>query len=146
MRTLLALVVLALSAPAAAQMPTDLIRDNAYELGVDSETLAALLEIGREGRIEREELVDAAALARTQLDELLMVDDPDIDAVMVQIALLGDAETALRQFDVLQLIDMRALLTPEQRQAIAGLVRERGRRGAPPGHHPPPHRPPPPPR
>jgi hypothetical protein len=119
-RTLILFVFVALSATASAQMPTDLIRDNSYELGIDSDTLAELLEFGREGRIELAELVDATALARAQLDELLMVDHPDIDAVMAQTALLGNAETALRQFDVLQLIDMRALLTPEQREAITG--------------------------
>jgi Spy/CpxP family protein refolding chaperone len=133
---MLVLLALPLAAQPHSELPGELIRDNAYELGIPAETLEALLQLTRAGRIEREPLVDAMHVTRAVLDELLMEDVPEVDAVMAQIALLGDAETALRQFDIGELIEMRALLTQEQRDALAELMRNR-----PPPRH---HRPPPP--
>jgi hypothetical protein len=81
-RILLVFVLIAFCATASAQMPTDLIRDSSYEQGIDTDTLSSLLELGRRGRLEREELVDIVALARAELDALLMTEDPDVDGVM----------------------------------------------------------------
>lgn len=139
-RLLLTIALIMIALPVAAQpgghLPSELIRDNAYELGISAETLETLLEMARNGRQEREAYVDALDVARAVLDELLMEDEPDLDAVMTQIELLGDAETDLRQFDIAELIEMRALLTPEQRRSIGELMRDR--RPPPPGHRPPP--------
>ncbi len=139
-RLVLFIGLFTLSMPAAAQrgghLPSDLVRNNAYELGISSGTLETLLQMAEEGRADRLPFIDALDVARTQLDELLMEDDPDVEAVMTQIEILGDAETALRQFDIGELIEMRSLLTPEQRDALGELMR--GRRPGPPPHHGPP--------
>jgi Spy/CpxP family protein refolding chaperone len=58
-------------------------------------------------------------------------DSPDRSKVMAAIDEAGRAEVALRQHDVDVLLQIRALLTPAQREAMKKLMQEErgGRRG-----------------
>ena len=90
-------------------------------------------------------------LARTELRRLLDRDQPDRAAVLKQVELTGALETRYRRARMEVMLDMRALLTPDQRRALGALRgelregRRRGRhgpRGRRAGRPPPPPEPP----
>lgn len=116
--------------------PDDLLRDHADELGIDDDALEAITAIADSVRAQRDVLVLQMRAAHEELFALLSASEPDRDAVMEQLEVIGQAETALRQLEIGGLLDMRAYLTPEQWAALQTLEDSAGERIRP--LHPPP--------
>lgn len=140
------LVALVLAAPALAQPrpphpgppgppphPHDVLRHRAPEIGLDDATVEALLDALDDGRAAREELADAVADARDRLYASMVAEPVDREAIDAAARALGDAETALRLHDIDVMLDVRAMLTPAEREALnAILPLPPPRRGPPP--------------
>lgn len=104
-----------------------LLKEHAKELGISDATLGQIKELARKGRDSRSPLDDRLEDARDKIRELMQSDSPDRAKVMAAIEEAGRAEIALRQHDVEVLLQIRALLTPEQREAVKKMMRdERG--------------------
>lgn len=111
-----------------------LLKEHAKELGISEATLTQIKELARKGRDSRAPLDDRLEDARDKMHDLMQSDNPDRAKVMAAIDEAGRAEIALRQHDVDVLLQIRALLTPAQREAMKKLMREeRGGRGDGPG-------------
>lgn len=108
-----------------------LLKEHAKELGITEATLTQIKELARKGRDSRAPLDDRLEDARDKMRELMQSDSPDRAKVMAAIDEAGRAEIALRQHDVDVLLQIRALLTPAQREAMKKLMQEerRGRGG-----------------
>ena len=130
------------------------LEDHAEELGIDEETLDAIAEVVEATRPEMDKKHEEIRDLRRGFHELLGVDEPDRDLVFQQIEIIGEAEIELHKLEIEMLMDIRSMLSAEQRAALEEFVKERGgpdgdrrRRGPPPrgdqppaGHHggPPP--------
>ncbi len=123
----------------------------AERLGLDDGTLAKVK--ARAYAAQKEAITAKAELkvARIELHRLLDTDAPDKEAVLAQVERVGQLETALRRLKVSALLDIRGMLTPEQRAKLKTMKRgrrdregRRGRRG-PRDRRGPPDAPPPPP-
>ena len=107
-----------------------LLKEHAKELGISDATLDQIKELARKGRDSRGALDDRLDDARDKMRDLMQSDSPDRAKVMAAIEEAGRAEIALRQHDVEVLLQIRALLTPAQREAMKKLMQEeRGGRG-----------------
>jgi Spy/CpxP family protein refolding chaperone len=107
-----------------------LLKEHAKELGISDATLNQIKELARKGRDSRAPLDDKLEDARDKMRDLMQSDSPDRSKVMAAIDEAGRAEVALRQHDVDVLLQIRALLTPAQREAMKKLMQEeRGGRG-----------------
>lgn len=107
-----------------------LLKEHAKELGISEATLNQIKELARKGRDSRGALDDRLDDARDKMRDLMQSDSPDRAKVMAAIEEAGRAEIALRQHDVEVLLQIRALLTPAQREAMKKLMQEeRGGRG-----------------
>ena len=107
-----------------------LLKEHAKELGISDATLDQIKELARKGRDSRGSLDDRLDDARDKMRDLMQSDSPDRTKVMAAIEEAGRAEIALRQHDVEVLLQIRALLTPAQREAMKKLMQEeRGGRG-----------------
>ena len=108
-----------------------LLKEHAKELGLSDATLNQIKELARKGRDSRGALDDRLDDARDKMRDLMQSDSPDRAKVMAAIDEAGRAEIALRQHDVEVLLQIRALLTPAQREAMKKLMQEErgGRRG-----------------
>jgi Spy/CpxP family protein refolding chaperone len=137
-RLLLLALLLALAggAPAAAgehgrrheRPPLDaLLERDAERLGLDAETLARIRASADASRPERERRVDELHALRLEMRTLLAEDAPDRDAVMQLADRIGAAETALDKHRLATLLEIRALLTPEQRRELVRIHEERWR-------------------
>lgn len=97
----------------------------AEALGLDAETTAAIRQVLEQGRERARELEDARRDARSVMHDLLSQDAPDEEAVMRQAETIGEIEIEQSKHRLKALLQVHALLTPEQR----ALLREkRGRR------------------
>jgi Spy/CpxP family protein refolding chaperone len=123
--------------------PHDLVREHATALGIDADTVEAIQQIAEGARTQLEALQAQVKQARGALAEALQVERPDRATVTQRVTELGDAETAVLQHQLMTLLDMHELLTPEQVKALEAMVPS-GPPGGPPGGGPPPHGPPPP--
>lgn len=139
--TLAVVIISSVAAPSAApaqEPPHVLIERHAEELGLDAETLEAIVDTARASRAQHQLLLAEVQRARAELQLLLQAEEPDVALVMDAIEVLGAAEVALRQLDVRTLITMRSMLTAEQREALAELAGDRlGAPGPPPPGAPP---------
>ena len=124
--------------------PHDLIREHATALGIDAATVEAIQQIAEGSRAQVEALVDQVIQARAELAEALQSEEPDRDTVSQCVATLGAAETAVLQHQLMTLLDMHELLTPEQIKALEAMAPKGPPGGGPPGGGPPPHGAPPP--
>lgn len=107
-----------------------LLKEHAKELGISDATLNQIKELARKGRDSRGPFDDKLEDARDKMRDLMQSDSPDRTKVMAAIEEAGRAEIALRQHDVEVLLQIRALLTPAQREAMKKLMQEeRGGRG-----------------
>ncbi len=104
------------------------LQRNAEDLGIDEETLEAIVAIAENSREEFTELKQELAEAKEGLGTLLDADEPNRRSVMAQVETLGRAEIAMRQAHLTTLMDIRALLTPEQRADIEQQMEERRQR------------------
>jgi Spy/CpxP family protein refolding chaperone len=130
------LLVLAGGAPASAgehgrrheRPPLDaLLERDAERLGLDAETLARIRASADASRPEHERRVDELHALRLEMRTLLGEDAPDRDAVMQLADRIGAAETALDKHRLATLLEIRALLTPEQRRELVRIHEERRR-------------------
>lgn len=101
-----------------------LIEEHAEQLGLDEETLAAIRTIVDASRKRGEELREELHQARLHMRQLLSQEKPDETAVMQQADIIGALELAERKNRLRALLQIRAFLTPEQRQALLQLHEE----------------------
>ena len=130
--------------PGGQVHPHDLIREHATALGIEAETVQAIQQIADSARSETEALQAQVMQARAGLAAALQAEVPDRGTVTQSVSALGEAETAVLQHQLMTLLDMHELLTPEQVKALEAMVPSGPPGGGPPGGGPPPHGHPPP--
>jgi Spy/CpxP family protein refolding chaperone len=104
-----------------------LLERHAERLGLDAEMLARIRAAADASRPEHERLADELHALRLEMRERLGEDAPDRDAVMHLADRIGTAETALDKHRLTTLLEIRALLTPAQRQELVRIFDERRR-------------------
>jgi len=108
--------------------PGAFIEENAEALGLDAKTLDAIRSIVAQSKDEGEALHAKLRELHDGMKALLDQASPDESAVMQQIDRIGAAEVEMHKHRVRTMLAIRALLTPEQRDAMAKLRDEtRGR-------------------
>ncbi|MGD2062674.1 MAG: Spy/CpxP family protein refolding chaperone [Nitrospirota bacterium] len=108
--------------------PERFFAEHADELGIDQATLDQIRAIVDQSRAEGHTLYDQVRRERRTMRDLLDEESPDEAAVMAQADVVGDAMTALKKHHLATMLKIRALLTPEQRAALAEIRREMGPR------------------
>ncbi len=98
---------------------------HADRLGLDAETLEKIRGISEKAKEESSELHTKFQEARTTMHKLLSAEAPDKAAVMKQAEVMGEIMTGIRKHRLAALLDVRALLTPEQRQELIKIREER---------------------
>lgn len=93
---------------------------NAEELGLDEETTEAIQQVLEEGRERARGLDDALREAHMVMRDLLGQDVPDEATVMRQAEVIGEFEIERQKHRLSTLIEIRSLLTPEQRELLVG--------------------------
>ncbi len=102
---------------------------HAGELGLDADTRAAIREIATKARQDERPASDQLRALHEQLRKLLGGDSPKLDDVMQWADRIGAAETELKKSRLRTMLEIRTLLTPEQRQKLVEIFEERrGRR------------------
>ena len=134
--------------PGHASPPHELIRAHADELGLDAATVDEIVQIAEDSHDEIRETHEAIRMEKDKLHELLRAETPNRQRVMAQVDAVSRAEAAMKKQQLGILMDIRALLTPEQRAALNRIQPKRGpmnadHPGRPPRHHGPPPPPPP---
>jgi len=99
----------------------------ADRLGVDDETRAEIEEKFDASREQAEPLRLAVHEAHRELHELLRADEPDRAAILAQADRIGELEAELRKLRLTTLLDVRGLLTEEQRAEMVSIHEERMR-------------------
>ena len=97
----------------------------ADRLGLDDATREKVRANIDASRAESEPLRDRVHDGYHTLRKLLMQDAPDRDAVMKQAEKVGELRIALAKLRLATLLDVRALLTPEQRAEMMAIHEER---------------------
>jgi Spy/CpxP family protein refolding chaperone len=130
----------------------ELLERHAQELGLDAALQAKIREIAAQARQQAQPALDEMHSLHEGMHQLLVSDSPDSQQVMSQADRIGAAETQLRKQRLATMLEIRALLTPEQRQKLVQIFEDKrarggGRNWGPPGecsHEPPPEGPLPP--
>jgi Spy/CpxP family protein refolding chaperone len=104
-----------------------LLERHAERLGLDAATLDKIRAIGAASRPEHELLANEVHKLRLEMRELLGEDAPERDTVMALADRIGAAETLLDKHRLGTLLEIRALLTPAQRQELVQIFDERRR-------------------
>lgn len=112
--------------------PGSLIEEHADRLGLDDAIVTELRRITADSRERRDRLHDELHDLRDELHDLLDEDRPERAEVMAKAEAIGRTETELHQLRLATMIDIRNLLTEEQRDELAEIREEmRERFGAP---------------
>ncbi len=106
-----------------------LLAEHVGLLDIPAETLEQLRELYRDHRHATEEQREELGAARDQLHALLGLESPDEQAVLAQADVVGGLQTAIRKSSLSLRLSMRALLTPEQVEAVTQALERRGERG-----------------
>jgi Spy/CpxP family protein refolding chaperone len=119
----------------------DVLERHADELGLDADTRARIRQIAETSRDEEQPLATQLRALHEGMHQLLEGDAPKLDDVMHQADEIGALETQLRKHQLRTLLQIRALLTPDQRQKLVQIfeakrARWHGHEG-PPGGAPP---------
>lgn len=102
---------------------------HADELGLDADTRAAIREIAAQARQDERPVSEQVRALHEQMRKLLDGDSPKLDDVMQWADRIGAAETELKKSRLRTMLEIRTLLTPEQRQKLVKIFEERrGRR------------------
>lgn len=105
----------------------------AGQLGLDDATLSRIKDRVYESEKTGIDLKAKLELAKLELRRALGADEPVKADVMKRVAEVGDLETRLRQHQIGLMLDVRAMLTPEQRKQLKQMRGERrerrGKRG-----------------
>ena len=104
--------------PDSDRDPGAFIEENAEALGLDDETLTAIRGIVEQSKAKGDQLHTRLHESREQLKALLDQSAPDESAVMKQIETIGAAETEMHKHRLGTMLEIRALLTPEQREQM----------------------------
>jgi len=114
--------------PDSDRDPGAFIEENAEALGLDDETLTAIRGIVEQSKAKGDQLHTRLRELREQMKALLDQSTPDESTVMKQIETIGAAETEMHKHRLGTMLEIRALLTPEQREEMTRLRDEsRGR-------------------
>jgi Spy/CpxP family protein refolding chaperone len=115
---------------------------HADELGLDADTRVAIREIAIKARQDERPASERLRALHEQLRKLLGGDSPKLDDVMQWADRIGAAETELKKSRLRTMLEIRTLLTPEQRQKLVEIFEERrGRRKGFEAEPPPPEMP-----
>ena len=105
--------------------PHIMFEKHAERLGLDAETLTQIRGISERAKEESSELHTKFREAKTTMRKLLSAEAPDKAAVMQQAEVMSEIMTSIRKIRLTALLDIRALLTPEQRQELIKIREER---------------------
>jgi len=109
--------------------PIDRLLDrHAEQLGLDDETRVRIREIADASRGDAERIRAELRERHAELRQLLGARTPDRDAIMRQAERIGAAKTESQKHRLRTMLQIRALLTPEQREVLVRLHQERRRR------------------
>ena len=112
------------------------IERHADRIGLDETTTADIRKVVNRARTEDEKLQRQIETAHKQLRIMLESDKPNRKRVMQQADTLGALHIKQRKNRLGAMLDIRAMLTPEQRQELQTIRREmHGRRGGQPHVH-----------
>jgi Spy/CpxP family protein refolding chaperone len=100
------------------------IERHAEELGIDDATLAQIERIIDASRESAEAIYDEHRAARDAMRALLDADAPDRAAVMAQAEVIGEIDVRKHQYRLATMLEIRALLTPEQRTQLRAIKSE----------------------
>jgi Spy/CpxP family protein refolding chaperone len=98
--------------------PGGLISRNAARLGLEGDSLAAVQAVIHASGARHADLLAKLDTARDAMRELLSQPVPDSKAVMAQADAIGAVETELHKNRLQAIMQIRALLTPEQRNML----------------------------
>jgi Spy/CpxP family protein refolding chaperone len=118
--------------PPGGPHPERFIEQHAERLGLDAETLDAIQKITDESRERGEALRMELHDAHRAMRDLLSGEAPDESAVLQQAEAIGELELEERKNRLRATLQIRTLLTPEQREELIRMREEfgpRGRRG-----------------
>jgi Spy/CpxP family protein refolding chaperone len=114
--------------PDSDRDPGAFIEENAEALGLDDETITAIRSIVAESKGEGDQFHAKLRELHDEMKTLLSQDSPDESTVMKQIETIGAVETEMQKHRLGTMLEIRALLTPEQREEMTQLRDEsRGR-------------------
>ncbi len=106
--------------------PGAFIEENAEALNLDDETLSAIRNIVEESREAGDQLHAELRELHHGMRELLSQSSPDESAVMQRVETIGAVETKMHKHRLGTMLEIRALLTPEQREELVR-IREQSR-------------------
>lgn len=101
------------------------IEKNAEKLGIEQATIEQIEGIVEANRAEAEALRAQAREAREALKAAMQADNPDKAQVLALSERAGQARVAMQQHKMAVMLDIRALLTPDQQAALKQLRAER---------------------
>lgn len=104
--------------------PDRFIEEHAAQLGLDDETLQAIDGVVEESRERGRELSEDLREMHREMRDLLSQDAPEKSAVMQQAEAIGQAETELHKHRLAALLEIRAMLTEEQRAELTRIREE----------------------
>jgi Spy/CpxP family protein refolding chaperone len=108
--------------------PGAFIEENAESLGLNDETLSAIRSIVAESKDTGDQLHSKLRELHKGMKALLSQGTPDESAVMKQVDAIGAAEVEMQRHRLGTMLEIRALLTPEQREEMTRLREDsRGR-------------------
>jgi Spy/CpxP family protein refolding chaperone len=100
-------------------------------LGLQQKDLDAIYQIIDNARKESRPLSSQLRTAHEQMRTLMESDTPNVDAVTQQADAIGSLSTQLRKIDLRAAVQVRSMLTPDQRKQL-GAMRGRFGHGGPP--------------
>lgn len=119
-----------------------MLERHADELGLDADTRAAIRAIAARARQDERPASEEVRALQEQMRALLDADSPKLDDVMQWADRIGAAETELRKRRLRTMLEIRALLSPEQRKKLVEIFEQRrGWRKGLRGDGPPPEMP-----
>lgn len=98
---------------------------HADELGLSAKTRAAIREIAAAARERDRPASEELRALHEQMRALLDAESPQLDDVMQWADRIGAAETELKKQRLRTMLEIRALLTPEQRQKLVQISEQR---------------------
>ena len=101
--------------------PGAFIEENAEALGLDDETLGAIRSIVEESKDKGDQLHSELRELHKGMKALLSQGTPDESAVMQQVDSIGAAEVEMHKHRLGTMLEIRSLLTPEQREEMTRL-------------------------
>ncbi|MCH6563619.1 MAG: Spy/CpxP family protein refolding chaperone [Myxococcales bacterium] len=114
--------------------PGKFIEKNAERLGLDPEKTGEIRAMLEESYAESEGIHAQLREARRSLHELLAEDLPDRDQVMKQVEKIGELEIKAEKHKLDTMLEVRAMLSEEQRAELVEIRREKRERRFAPMH------------